>query len=89
VTDILGYLAALLTTLAFVPQAILTLRTRNTRDLSLGMYGLFTLGLACWLSYGLLKKDLPIILANIITLILASSILLTKLTNTLSGKERS
>ncbi len=87
-TELLGYLAALLTTLAFVPQAILTLRTRNTRDLSLGMYGLFTLGVASWLGYGLLKHDLPIILANVITLILASTILLIKLINSVRGNNQ-
>jgi len=78
-TDGIGYLAATLTTAAFVPQAWLTWRTRNVSGISLGMYSVFTLGVALWLLYGLALGAWPIVLANVITLALALSILLMKL----------
>ena len=59
--DTLGYLAATLTTGSFVPQALLTLRTRDVRGISLGMYGAFTLGVAMWLAYGLALGEWPIV----------------------------
>jgi MtN3 and saliva related transmembrane protein len=77
--ETLGYLAASLTTLSFVPQAWLTLRTRETRGISLGMYAAFTLGVALWLAYGVAIGRWPIIVANAITLALAATILVTKL----------
>lgn len=80
--DILGYLAATLTTLSFLPQAIQTLRTRDTEALSLSMYSAFTLGVFFWLIYGIYTKNNIIIFANIITFVLASLILGFKLYNT-------
>lgn len=77
-TEWVGAGAALLTTASFVPQAILTLRTRDVRGVSLGMYLLFTAGVALWLVYGLALGEWPIILANAVTLALASLILFTK-----------
>ncbi|MBK9134924.1 MAG: SemiSWEET transporter [Betaproteobacteria bacterium] len=77
--DILGYLAACLTTSAFVPQAWLTLRTRDVSGISLSMYGAFTLGVALWLLYGIAIGQWPVIIANVVTLALASTILWTKL----------
>ena len=74
-----GYAAATLTTLSFVPQALLTLRTRNVAGISLAMYSLFTLGIALWLCYGWALGEWPIIVANTVTLILASIILATKI----------
>lgn len=76
--DAVGYLAALLTTSSFVPQAVLTLRTRDVSGISLAMYGAFTLGVALWLLYGLVSGQWPVIVANAITLALAATILLTK-----------
>lgn len=76
--DTLGYLAALLTTSAFVPQALLTLRTRDVSGISLAMYGAFTLGVAVWLLYGIAIGEWPIIAANAVTLCLAATILVTK-----------
>lgn len=73
--QIIGLISAFLTTAAFVPQAIKTWRTRSTADLSPLMFSLFCLGIAGWLAYGLLEKDLPIILANVVTIGLAGSIL--------------
>lgn len=77
--DWLGYIAATLTTVAFVPQAWRTLRTRETRALSLGMYLIFTVGIAFWLAYGLALGSWPIILSNALTLVLAGTILALKL----------
>jgi MtN3 and saliva related transmembrane protein len=67
-TTIIGLVAAFLTTGAYVPQAVKTWRTRRTGDLSLSMFSMVFLGTVGWLVYGILKDDLPIILANTITL---------------------
>ncbi|MEY3749862.1 MAG: hypothetical protein RLZZ186_281 [Cyanobacteriota bacterium] len=72
---VLGYAAASFTTLSFIPQAIKTLRTGDTRGISLRMYALFTLGIALWGIYGLLTGDGPLIVANAITLMAAGLIL--------------
>ncbi|MBK7872303.1 MAG: SemiSWEET transporter [Saprospiraceae bacterium] len=75
----IGLFAAVLTTAAFVPQAIKTIRTRSTKDLAVSTYAMLSVGTLLWLSYGLLIKDLPLILANAITASLASTILYFKL----------
>jgi len=75
----IGLLAGLCTTAAFLPQVIKTLRSRSTRDISLGMFLVFTIGVALWLTYGLFVGDLPLILANGVTLVLAAAILVLKL----------
>ncbi len=75
----IGILAALLTTVSFAPQAIQIIRTKNTDGISLGMYILFTAGIALWLVYGILIIDLPLILANSVTLVLTSTILVLKI----------
>lgn len=80
-TETVGYLAATLTTASFLPQAILTIRTRDTGSLSLGMYSLFTLGVLFWLIYGIAIGDKAIIFANSITFALAASILAVKIHN--------
>ncbi len=77
--DVVGAIAATLTTLAFVPQALKTWRSRHARDLSLGMFLLFTLGVIGWLIYGLLLGSWPIIIANAITVVLAGGILFFKI----------
>ncbi len=74
-----GYLAAIMTTLAFVPQAVKTVRTRDTRSISLGMYVVFTIGIGFWLAYGIALNSMPMILANIVTFILSGTILGLKL----------
>jgi MtN3 and saliva related transmembrane protein len=71
----LGYAAAALTTGSFIPQAVMTIRTRNTSGISLGMYLVFTIGVATWLAYGLAIKSWPMIIANVVTLGLAAVIL--------------
>nr|ART38246.1 F334 [uncultured bacterium] len=78
-TTAIGLLAALLTTAAFLPQVLHTLATRDTRGISLRMYVIFVAGVLLWLIYGLLTGDLPLILANAITLLLAGAILILKL----------
>ena len=74
-----GYAAATLTTLAFVPQAVKTIRTRDTRSLSLGMYLVFTIGIGCWFAYGIVLDSWPMIVSNAITFVLSSVILGMKL----------
>jgi MtN3 and saliva related transmembrane protein len=71
----IGLGAAFCTTIAFLPQAIKTWRTRSTKDISLGMFLIFSIGIALWLIYGLLQHDIPLIAANGITLVLALIIL--------------
>lgn len=78
-TEIFGYCAAVLTTVSFVPQAWHTFKTRDVRGISLGMYSVFTVGVACWLIYGLLLGAWPIVIANVVTLALAGGILVMKL----------
>ena len=72
-------LAAAMTTFAFIPQMRRSRRTRDTRGISLGMYTVFTLGIALWLIYGLRIYDLPIALANAVMPLLAFMILILKL----------
>jgi MtN3 and saliva related transmembrane protein len=76
---IIGYLAAMLTTLSFLPQAIKVISTRNTQGISQLMYIMFVTGLALWLVYGLLIGDRAVSMANLLTLILALPILLMTL----------
>ncbi|MGA1264391.1 MAG: SemiSWEET transporter [Prochlorothrix sp.] len=76
---LLGLAAGACTTIAFVPQLLKTWRSRSARDVSLGMFLIFCLGVVLWLWYGLLKRDLPMIVANAVTLVLAGTILAFKL----------
>ncbi|MFC1786812.1 SemiSWEET transporter [Halobacteriota archaeon] len=78
VFTIIGLVAATFTTISFVPQVIRTIKTKHTKDLSLAMYSIFTTGIFLWLVYGILVKDLPIIIANSITLLFTSAILILK-----------
>ncbi len=77
---IIGLAAGFCTTAAFLPQAVKTWKTKSAKDLSLGMYSIFCTGVILWLTYGILIQDLPIILTNVVTLVLALSILYFKLT---------
>jgi len=78
-TDLIGYSAAVLTTIAFVPQALHSWKTRDLSGISLPMYGLFSLGVLGWLVYGYLIYSWPIMAANSITLILACAVLILKI----------
>ncbi len=75
----IGFTAAILTTLSFLPQAIKTIKTRNTKDLSLTMYSIFSIGVMLWFIYGIFINDLPVIIANAVTLVFALVILLYKI----------
>ncbi len=75
----LGFAAGALTTLAFLPQVIKTWRSRHTRDISLGMFTIFSSGVFLWLLYGIQVGAMPIILANSVTLVLALTILIFKI----------
>lgn len=82
--DLIGYGAAVLTTAAFVPQAVKSWSTRDLSGISLSMYTLFTLGVGLWLIYGVFIGSWPVILANGITLALAGLVLGLKLRHALS-----
>lgn len=78
IVELIGLLAGFLTTISFVPQVIKTWRSRSAKDLSLGMFLLFWTGILLWLTYGIIIKNTPIIIANGFTLLLASTILAFK-----------
>lgn len=78
-TELVGSLAAVLTTASFVPQVWHTYRTRDVAGISLGMYAVFATGVFLWLLYGLLLDAWPIVVANAITLALAVAILAMKI----------
>lgn len=75
----IGGFAATLTTCSFIPQVWRVLKTRHTKDISLGMYALFTGGVALWMVYGILLGAWPVIIANCITLVLAGMVLVLKI----------
>ena len=77
--ELLGYVAASLTTVSFLPQAISVIKTKNTQSISLSMYLIFFVGVGFWLVYGALLENIPMILANSITLVLAGIILWYKI----------
>lgn len=77
--ELVGYVAACLTTLSFVPQAWLIYRTRNVSGVSLGMYGVFTAGVTLWMIYGLMVRGWPVVVANAVTLVLALLIVAMKI----------
>lgn len=78
-TTIIGTVAATLTTICFLPQVVHILRTRDTKAISLGMYAMFTVGMAMWLTYGIFLNSWPMIVADSVTVALASVILVMKL----------
>ncbi|PIP72579.1 MAG: hypothetical protein COW89_05595 [Nitrospinae bacterium CG22_combo_CG10-13_8_21_14_all_47_10] len=78
-TIMVGYFAGFLTTLSFLPQVVKTWKSKSASDLSLGMFSVFSVGVLCWLSYGVLLQEPPIIFWNTITLVLVLSILVMKL----------
>jgi len=78
-TDVLGYVAGALTTIALVPQAWRSFRTKDVSGISLRMYCIFTLGVAIWLAYGIMLHEMPMMLANSVSLVLALLVLAMKL----------
>ena len=77
--NIVGLLAGLLTTLAFVPQVLKIYRTKSGRDISARMFTMFSIGILLWLYYGILLQSLPLILSNAVTLVLSLTIIALKL----------
>jgi len=77
--DIIGYIAAFGTTMSFLPQAVKTIQTKDTSGISLSMYAIFTAGTFFWLLYGIMSPSWPVAVANAITLIFASIILVYKI----------
>jgi MtN3 and saliva related transmembrane protein len=75
----IGFFSGFCTTIAFIPQVYKVWKTRSTKDISLSMFLIFTTGIASWLIYGILTNNLPIILANIVTLFLVGLILVAKI----------
>ena len=78
-TEILGLVAGLFTTIAFVPQVIKTWKSKHANDISLAMFSIFSSGVALWIVYGVMIGSLPVILAKVVTLALALTILALKL----------
>jgi MtN3 and saliva related transmembrane protein len=76
---LVGFFAGFLTTIAFVPQVLKTWKSKSASDLSLGMFSVFSLGVLCWLIYGILLAKTPMIFWNMVTLILALALLVMKL----------
>ena len=74
-TTIVGLIAACCTTAAFVPQVLQILKTGNVDGISVQMYSIFTFGVALWLTYAIFVRDLPMFLANLVTLVLAASVI--------------
>ncbi|MEQ1897649.1 MAG: SemiSWEET transporter [Vicinamibacterales bacterium] len=77
-TEWLGYMAATLTTAAFLPQVLHTWRTRSTRDLSVAWLATFSVGLVCWLVYGVMTRSRPVVVGNSVTLGLTATLALFK-----------
>ena len=77
--DIIGLLAAFSTTISFLPQAVKTIRTKDTSGISMLMYAVFTTGTLLWLIYGIMLPSFPVALANAITFVLAAVILFYKI----------
>lgn len=76
---LIGYFAAFCTTLAFLPQVLHIIRNRDTSGISFSMYCIFVFGISLWLAYGLLLNNWPMIIANVITLVLSSIVLVLKI----------
>ena len=79
ITTLIGLMAAICTTGSFLPQVLRAWRTRSTRDVSAWMFALLVTGNTLWLLYGALIGDLPLVIANLVTLGLVGIILALKL----------
>jgi MtN3 and saliva related transmembrane protein len=85
-TELVGYCAATITTVAFVPQVIQALRTKDLSSVSLAMYVTFCIGIALWLVYGLMLQAWPVVIANVFTLGLAGVVLALKVRQVMAQK---
>ena len=79
VIELLGYISAIITTIAFLPQIIKTLKTKSAKDVSMGMFVLFTVGVFLWVIYGFLTNTMPVLIANIVIFCLAVTQILLKI----------
>jgi len=86
--DALGFIAAALTSLSFIPQVVKIILTRDTSGISLYMYFLFVVGVACWLAWGYWEGQVPVMLANGLTLALSGTVLLLKIHALATGRDR-
>lgn len=77
--EIIGGIAAILTTAAYIPQSIKIFREKDTQSLSLGMYIMITAGIAMWLIYGIMIESISVTIANGVTLVLVCGILIMKI----------
>ena len=77
-TEVIGIVAGVLTSISFIPQIVKIRKTKSTKDLSWGMFGVFSLGIVLWLIYGLIINQFPVILANIVTLTFSGIIIYYK-----------
>ena len=83
---ILGNIAAILTSVSFLPQAIKTIKSKDTSGISLAMYIIFVMGVLMWLIYGILIQSIPVILGNMVTIVFSGAILWVKVSDSLRGK---
>ena len=83
----IGLIAAISTSISFLPQAVKVIRTQNTDAISLSMYSLFVFGVSLWLIYGIMLNDLPMLIANTFTLFFATIILTIKVKHTIRDRE--
>ncbi|MGB7800965.1 SemiSWEET transporter [Buttiauxella sp.] len=86
--DMVGFIGGACTTISFIPQVVLVLKSKSTKDISLTMYSVFVFGISLWLMYGIMSSALPVIIPNFITFILAGSILIMKIRNDIVMKNR-
>lgn len=87
IIDIIGALAAFLTTISFLPQVIKTLKTGDTKGISLMMYTCFVLGVFLWMIFGIMLEKMVLVIANLITFILAGTVLVIKIRNLKNEKK--
>lgn len=85
---LIGLAAACCTTAAFIPQVLQILRSGNVDGISLGMYSVFTVGVALWLAYASIIGDLPMLLANLVTLLLSGAVLTLILRHRILNRRR-
>ncbi len=86
--EIVGYIAAILSAICFVPQAFRVIQTKDTHAISFWMYFLSLLSVICWLIYGLMLSSIPIILKNILVIILSGIILILKTRDLIRNKKK-
>ena len=87
-TNFIGYAASILSTVAFLPQALYVIRTRDTQSISLLTYLIFVLSVVFWFLYGIILRDVPILASNLVCIVLGSIILFYKIFDMLRAKQK-